>query len=121
MPRTIAIILSLLSLVGIVLSLPLLSFVETSLFFLLGLTVWVFYFYRAFSKVFNEAYLIGWLWSAILHLALLPLSVFIPAILDTDLPLPLIYLIMFVLSLVGLFSEIRSRKALESEKLNLNN
>jgi hypothetical protein len=107
LPRIVAAIAFLIGLVGLGLSLPLLSSVKTSLFFLLGASTWGFLFWRALCAEFNEAFFAGWLWSSVLHLGLLPLSMFIPAILGTKLPVPLLILVMFVLSMVGLFADLR--------------
>ncbi|MCB1062616.1 MAG: hypothetical protein KDN20_06820 [Verrucomicrobiae bacterium] len=93
--------------IGIGVSMPLLASVKTSLFFFLGATAWAFFLWRAISANFREAFHAGWIWSSILHLGLLPLSLFIPAILGTELPVPIFILVMFVLSLIGLFSDLR--------------
>jgi hypothetical protein len=107
LPRIIAAIAFLIGLVGLGVSMPLLTSVKTSLFFLLGATAWGFLFWRAVSTTFHQAFFAGWLWSSILHLGLLPLSLFIPAILGTKLPLPWLILGMFVLSMAGLFADLR--------------
>jgi hypothetical protein len=107
LPRIVAAIAFLIGLVGLGVSLPLLSSVKTSVFFLLGASAWGFLLWRALSAEFMEAFFAGWLWSSVLHLGLLPLSVFIPAILGTKLPVPVLILFMFVLSMAGLFAELR--------------
>lgn len=107
LPRIVAAIAFLIGLVGLGVSLPLLSSVKTSLFFLLGASAWAFLLWRALSTEFKEAFFAGWLWSSVLHLGLLPLSVFIPAILGTKLPVPVLILVMFVLSMAGLFADLQ--------------
>lgn len=106
LPRITAAIAFLIGLVGLGVSLPLLATAKTSLFFLLGATAWGFLLWRALSQDFREVFYAGWLWSTVLHMGMLPLSVFIPRILGTELPLPLLILIMFILSLTGFFQEL---------------
>ena len=106
-PRAVAAVAFLIGLVGLGVSLPLLYSVKTSLFLLLGASAWAFFLWSALSADFNEVFFTGWIWSSILHLGLLPLSLFIPAILGTELPVPIFILVMFVLSMVGLLSDLR--------------
>jgi len=106
-PRAVAAVAFLIGLVGLCVSLPLLYSVKTSLFLLLGVSAWAFLLWRALSADFNEVFFTGWIWSSILHLGLLPLSLFIPAILGTEMPVPIFILVMFVLSMVGLLSDLR--------------
>lgn len=106
-PRVVAAIAFLIGMIGLGVSLPLLAFIKTSLFFLLGATAWGFLLWRAMSANFKEAFHAGWIWSSILHLGLLPLSFFIPAILGTEFPVTIFILVMFILSMVGLFADLR--------------
>jgi hypothetical protein len=106
LPRITAALAFLIGLVGLGVSLPLLATAKTSLFFLLGATAWGFLLWRALSPDFREVFYAGWLWSAVLHMGMLPLSVFIPRILGTDLPLPLMILVMFILSMTGFFQDL---------------
>ncbi|MCP5541335.1 MAG: hypothetical protein H7A52_14420 [Akkermansiaceae bacterium] len=106
-PRVVAAIAFLIGMIGLGVSLPLLASIKTSLFFLIGATAWAFLLWRAVSVDFKDAFQVGWIWSSILHLGLLPLSLFIPAILGTKLPVPIFILVMFVLSIVGLFLDLR--------------
>ncbi|MCB1086477.1 MAG: hypothetical protein KDM63_05495 [Verrucomicrobiae bacterium] len=106
-PRVVAAIAFLIGMIGLGVSLPLLAFIKTSLLFLIGATAWGFLLWRAMSANFKEAFHVGWIWSSILHLGLLPLSFFIQAILGTEFPVPIFILVMFGLSLVGLFADLR--------------
>ena len=106
LPRFIAAAAFLLGLIGMTISLPLLSSFETSFYFLLGASVWGFFLWRTFGRQFREEYLIGWIWSAILHLAFLPVSGLIGGLAEGQLPVPSMILVMFVLSIVGLFSDL---------------
>ena len=105
-PRAIATLAFVVGLVGLGASLPLLSTVRTSLYFLLGASAWGFLLWRALSQDSRHAFVVGWTWCVLLHLGLLPISFFIPALLGTRLPLPLLILVMVVLSGVGLVLEL---------------
>jgi hypothetical protein len=105
-PRIVAFIAFLIGLVGAWVSLPLLLGFETSLWFLIGASSWGFFLWRLLNSQFREEFFVGWIWSALLHFVLLPLSIFIPVLLDSQVPVPLLILIMFVLSIAGLFSDL---------------
>ena len=105
-PRLIAAISFFIGLVGMGVSLPLLTSLKTSLFFFLGASAWGFMLWRALSTKFREAFLSGWIWSSILHLGLLPMSLFINLVTGTKLPLFWLIFSMFILSVTGFFFEL---------------
>lgn len=115
-PRIVASIAFLIGLVGAWISLPLLMGFGTSLYFFLGASAWGFLLWRALSRDFKEEFFIGWIWSALLHFGLLPLSWIIAAF-SSPVPVPLLILIMFLLSIAGLVLDLRLSVL---EKTNLN-
>ena len=116
-PRFMAICASIIGAVGFVVSLPLLLSLPTSLFFLLGLSVWVFFPWRAISSKVGEIFHIGWLWSCFLHAGCLVLSIFLPSILGTSIPVPVLILCMLIISFVGLISEVYSTAKFRKEEV----
>ena len=105
-PRIVAGTGSLIGILGVLASLPLLSAVDTALFFLFGLVAWVFLSWRAACRSAREEFLLGWIWSAVLHLSLLPIAPMLGPMLGTWLPVPGLILSMFLLSIAGLLFDL---------------
>ena len=119
LPRLVAALAFLVGLFGFSISLPLLTGLKTTMFFVLGLTSWGFFLWRMLCSRFTEGFYAGWIWSAILHLACIPLSPFIGGVLGVSGGILALIALMLVLSLVGLFSDLRLGVSLASDKDDL--
>ena len=111
-PQIVAMISMPLVIIGIVVSLPLLAYFETALFFMIGSASWAFLIFRTLRSEASEIYYIGWIWTLVLHLACIVFSIFLPALLGTTLPIPILVTLLALISIVGIFAEIKqmSRK-----------
>jgi len=104
-PRTFAIFSLTLGMVGAWHSLVFLGSPFTILFFLIGASVWFFFLMRSFTGRADRLFIAGWIWSILLHLALIPLSPLIQGLFPASMPVRMMLFAMAVLSVCGLVAD----------------